>query len=126
MLSSIQILIDEIDSCDNINLKCIVSNFEKKLKREINRQKLLYGDNGGLDDYTLKNIDYIIIYYIWGNISLKVNLEEILIIMYSFYKLEEFYFHPNVFCMSRILYIINNSNINDLIINIMYIINEFI
>lgn len=123
MLSSIQILIDEIDSCDDINLKYIVSNFERKIKREINRHALLYGDNGGLDDYTLKNIDYIIFYYIWGNISIKVKLEEILIIMYSFYKLEEFYFHPDVFCMSRILYIINNSNINDLLINILHMIH---
>lgn len=123
MVKCIQILIDEINSCDNTNLGCIVSNFERKIKREINRHALLYGDNGGLDDYTLKNIDYIIIYYIWGNISVKVNLEEILIIMYSFYKLEEFYFHPDVFCMSRILYIINNSNINYLLINILHMIH---
>lgn len=124
MKKCIKNLIHEIDLVDNIELNCNVTNFEKKIKKEIYKCILLYGDNGGLDDYTLKEVDYIIIYYIWKYIDKSVTLEEILIIIYSFYKLEEFYFHPGVFCTSRIIDIINNSNINHLIINIMYIINE--
>ena len=123
MKKCIKNLIDEIDRCDSINSRLIVSDFERKIKKEINKQILLYGDNGGLDDYTLKDIDYVIFYYIWKYIDISVNLEEILIIFYAFYKLEEFYFDPDVFCMTRILYTIVNSNINNLIINILYIIN---
>tara|TARA_B110001450_G_scaffold42652_1_gene38959 strand:+ start:61900 stop:62262 length:363 start_codon:yes stop_codon:yes gene_type:complete len=115
MRKSIKILIDEIDVHENINSKHIVSKFEKKIKKEINKFIVLYGDSGGLDDYTLKDIDFIILHHIWKNISMDVNLEEILIIMYSFYKLEEFYFYPSVFDTCRILDIINSSNINFLI-----------
>jgi hypothetical protein len=121
MRSSIKILTHEIDLAEDIKSKRVVSNFEKKIKKEINKQILLYGDNGGLDDYTLKNIDYIIMYYIWKYIDKYVTLEEILVILYSFYKLEEFYFNPNVFPMSRITDIVNNSNINYLLLNIVYI-----
>tara|TARA_Y100000389_G_scaffold130801_1_gene128223 strand:+ start:7946 stop:8320 length:375 start_codon:yes stop_codon:yes gene_type:complete len=124
MKKCIKNLTHEIDLADNIESKCVVINFERKIKKEINKQILLYGDNGGLDDYTLKNVDYIIMYYVWKYIDKSVTLEEILVIMYSFYKLEEFYFDPSVFPMTRILYIINNSNINDLLFNILYIINE--
>jgi hypothetical protein len=123
MKRCIKNLIDEIDQCDNINSVCIIKNFEKKIKKEIKKCILLYGDNGGLDDYILKDVDYVIIYYIWKYIDTIVTLEEILIIIYSFYKLEEFYFRPNVFYMSRVLDLINTSNINILIINVVYIIN---
>jgi len=123
MKKCIKKLIDEIDKIECVSLKCIVSNFEKKIKKEIDKNVLLYGDNGGLDDYTLKDIDYVIFYYIWKYIDTFVTLEEILIIMYSFYKLEEFYFHRGVFCMSSTLNTIVNSNINDLLFNILYIIN---
>ena len=122
MRSSIKILIDEIDGCLNLKSKCIVAHFEKKIKKEINKQILLYGDYRGLDDYTLKNLDYIIMYYIWKYIDKSVTLEEILVIMYSFYKLEEFYFDPSVFSMTRIFDIVNNSNINYLLFNILHII----
>lgn len=117
-------ILNEIDKFDNIKSRRIIKSFENKIKREINSDILLYGDNGGLDDYTLKDLDYSILYYIWKNIDTVVILEEILIIMYSFYKLEEFYFHPKVFDTSRTFDIINKSNINNLIINILYIINE--
>jgi hypothetical protein len=124
MKKCIKNLIHEIDLADNIESRCIVTKFEKKIKKEINKCVLLYGDNGGLDDYTLKDLDYAILYYIWKYIDKSVTLEEILIIMYSFYKLEEFYFHQNVFDTLRIYDVINNSNINNLIFNILYIINE--
>lgn len=123
MKKCIKKLIDEIDKIECANSRLIVSNFEKKIKKEIDKNVLLYGDNGGLDDYTLKDIDYVIFYYIWKYVDTFVTLEEILIIMYSFYKIEEFYFDRGVFCMSSTLNIINNSNINDLLFNILYIIN---
>jgi len=124
MKNCIKNLINEIDKYDNINTRYIVTNFHKKIKKEIDRDIILYGDVGGLDDYTLKDIDYVILYYIWKHIDTSVNFEEILIILYSFYKLEEFHFNPIVFDTSRIFDIINKSNINNLIINILYIINE--
>lgn len=124
MKKCIKNLIDEIDTRDSVNSKSIVLNFEKKIKKEINKSIFLYGDNGGLDDYTLKDIDYVILYYIWKYIDISVNLEEILIIIYAFYKLEEFHFNPKVFYISKIMYILNNSNINKLILNVLYIINE--
>jgi len=124
MKKCIKKLIYEIDKIECVKSRLIVSNFEKKIKKEIDKNVLLYGDNGGLDDYTLKDIDYVIFYYIWKYIDTFVTLEEILIIMYSFYKIEEFYFHSGVFCMSSTLNIINNSNINNLLFNILYIINE--
>lgn len=123
MKKYIKKLINEIDKIECVSLKCIVSNFEKKIKKEIDKNTFLYGDNGGLDDYTLKDIDYVIFYYIWKYINISVTLEEILIIMYSFYKLEEIYFHQCVFCMSSTFNTIINSNINVLLFNILYIIN---
>lgn len=126
MKKCIKNLINEIDAYDKLNTKLIVSNFERKIKKQIDKNIILYGDNGGLDDYTLKDIDYVIFYYIWKYIDTVITLEEILIIMYSFYKLEEFYFHQGVFCMSSTLNIINNSNINNLLFNILYIINEYV
>lgn len=124
MKKSIEMLINEIDLEDNIDTKCIISDFEKKIKKDIHRNILLYGDNGGLDDYTLKNIDYVILYYIWKYINIHVKLDEILIIFYAFYKLEEFEFRSNIFGTDRICNIIYNSNISNLILNIVYIINE--
>ena len=124
MKTSVEKILNEIDKFDNIESRCIVTKFEKKIKKEINKCVLLYGDSGGFDDYTLKSVDYAILYYIWKYIDKSVTLEEILIIMYSFYKLEEFYFHQNVFDTLRIYDVINNSNINNLIFNILYIINE--
>jgi hypothetical protein len=121
MKKCIKYLTHEIDLVDNIESKCIVTKFEKKIKKEINKCILLYGDNGGLDDYTLKNVDYIVLHYIWKYIDKSVTLEEILIIMYSFYKLEEFYFNPSVFDTLRIFEIINKSNINYLLNIVIYI-----
>lgn len=124
MKKCIKNLIDEIDAHDNINSKSILVKFKKKIKIEIIKSILLYGDNGGLDDYALNDIDYVVLYYIWKRVDRFVKLEEILVIIYAFYKLEEFHFNPDVFYMSRIMYILNNSNINSLIINVLYIINE--
>lgn len=124
MKKCIKNLIDEIDAHDNINSKSILVKFEKKIKKEISKSILLYGDNGGLDDYSLNDIDYVVLYYIWKRVDRFVKLEEILVIIYAFYKLEEFHFNPDVFYMSRIMYILNNSNINELILNVLYIINE--
>jgi hypothetical protein len=124
MKKCIKNLLDEIDSKDGIDTHLSVTSFEKKIKKEINRTLLLYNDSGGYDDYTLKPIDYVIMYYMWKYIDINATLQEILIIFYSFYKLEEFYFHPSVFCTSRIFYVTNNSNISKLILNILHTLNE--
>tara|TARA_B110000971_G_scaffold221657_1_gene269740 strand:+ start:5045 stop:5407 length:363 start_codon:yes stop_codon:yes gene_type:complete len=113
-------LIDEINVTDKVCVRSIVSAFEKKIKKNINK----YIDKRGLEDYILKSVDYIILYYIWKNCNRSIYIEDILIIMYSFYKLEEFYFDNNLFDLKNSFDILNNSNINYLIINSLYIINE--
>ena len=130
MNTRVQYLIDEIDANDQICTRKIIKDFEKKIKKKITR----YNCKTKLEDYkinyldyTLNYLDYIVLYYIWKNCDLHADIEDILIVMYSFYKLEEFYFDSDIFNLKKPLYIINNSNINFLIIdilNIMYISNE--
>jgi len=130
MNTRIQYLIDEIDSNDQICTAKIIKDFEKKIKKKINR----YNCKTKLEDYkinyldyTLNYLDYIVLYYIWKNCDLHTDIEDILVIMYSFYKLEEFYFDSDIFNLKKPLYIINNSNINFLIVdifNILYTLNE--
>lgn len=120
MNNYIQNLIDEIDTNDQICTYKIISAFEKKIKKQLTK----YNYKTGFEDYTLNCLDYIILYYIWKNCNVPIDIEDILVIMYSFYKLEEFYFDNDVFNIKHSLYIINNSNINFLIINVMYILNE--
>ena len=112
-------LINEIDASEEICLRDIVNTFEKKIKKEICKYKCKFG----LEDYKLNNLDYIILYYIWKNCNISIDVEDVLVIMYSFYKLEEFYFDDKVFEVKNPFHLLNNSNISFLIINILYIIN---
>jgi hypothetical protein len=81
-------LINEINETNNIDLLCITNRFEKKLKKCFK----LYDNREGFEDYKMSDIDYIILYYIWKSNKEENCINKYLIIMYSYYKLEEF--HP--------------------------------
>ena len=82
----------EINKTDNINLHKIIKKFEKKLLKCFR----LYEDNVGFEDYKMNDYDYIVLYTIWVFVK-GFSIEEYLIIMYSYYKIEDFYFPNDIF-----------------------------
>ena len=113
---NVQYFINEIDTYENLDLKKIVYSFEKKLLKCFKT----YRDNVGFEDYKMNDLDYIILYTIWKSIDKKNVIEYYLIIMYSYYKIEEFYFPHKKF--------LNSLNTINLIMNtnVINIINNFI
>jgi len=113
---NVQYFINEINNIENINLKNDIHAFEKKLKKCFK----LYSDNVGFEDYKMNELDYIILYTIWKSIKKSNCIDIYLVIMYSYYKLEEFYFPINKF--------INSLDSIKLIMetNVISIINGFI
>jgi hypothetical protein len=114
MNKHISSLINEIDTFENIKVMYIVSRFEKKVKQCINT----YIDKCGLDDYKMNEYDYIVLYVLWKAINIPNCIEEYLIIIYSYYKLEEFYFSSNEFKTKNVLHLLNNKKMT-LILNIL-------
>ena len=97
--------ISEINYKENIDLRKIVKSFEKRLTKCFK----LYSDNVGFEDYKMNDYDYIVLYTLWVfNQGFKI--EEYLIIMYSYYKLEEFYFPVKLFESQKCINIIAESN----------------
>jgi hypothetical protein len=101
----------EINSTDNIDLKKIIKTFEKNLKKCFK----LYSEQSGYEDYKINDIDILIFYTIWKynkTNNITFNIDDILILMYSYYKIEEFYFPTNVFNFDKNVYtLILNSDI---------------
>ena len=103
--------IKEINSTDNIDLKKIFRTFEKNLKKCFK----LYSEKSGYEDYKMNDIDILVFYSLWkyfknNNIIFKV--DDILILMYSYYKIEEFYFPTGVFNFDKNVYtLILNSDV---------------
>ena len=111
--------IEEINSTDKIILEKIIKKFEKNLKNHFK----LYSEKSGYEDYKMNNIDIMIFYTIWKYAKIKnleFTIDDLLIIMYSYYKIEEFYFPIDVFNF--------NKNVFNLILNsdIIKLINFFI
>ena len=104
--SCINSFILEINETENIDLYKIIKLFEKKLKKCF----ALYKNNFGFEDYKMNDFDYIVLHTLWSFYK-GFNIEEYLVIMYSYYKIEDFYFPVNKFNCSRCLDIINNTNI---------------
>ena len=106
----------EINEKEGIDICKIVKIFEKKLLKCFR----LYEDNVGFEDYKMNNYDYIVLYTLWKFIK-GLKIEEYLIIMYSYYKLEEFYFPVNLFKSERCINILSDTDIikilNKIIIN---------
>tara|TARA_B100000427_G_scaffold329774_1_gene347668 strand:- start:12649 stop:13005 length:357 start_codon:yes stop_codon:yes gene_type:complete len=89
----VQDIIYEISSEENINLEKVINKYCKELKKCFKE----YYNTYGLEDYKMNNIDYMILYNIWKTLKLKGRIESYLIIMYSYYKLEDFHFPINKF-----------------------------
>ena len=113
---NVQFFIEEINNYENIDLKRRVRAFEKKLLKCFR----LYDDGVGFEDYRMNDLDYLILYSIWKATKLDNCIDDYLIIMYSYYKLEEFYFPLDKFpnYLSTIDLIMDTEIIN--------IINSFI
>jgi len=86
-------IIKEISLKENINLKSFINKYYKELKRCFKQYQNTYG----LEDYKMNNIDYVILYNIWKQLNIIGCIESYLIIMYSYYKLEDFHFPTNKF-----------------------------
>ena len=109
---SIENFIKEIDEIENIDLKSVIKTFEKKLHKCFK----LYKEKSGYEDYKMNDLDYIILYSIWKENNLKNCINEYLIIMYSYYKIEEFYFPIDKFSESmNSLSLINKTEIINII-----------
>ena len=93
---TVDIYVSEINQKEGINLRKIVKSFEKKLLKCFR----LYEDNVGFEDYKMNDYDYIVLYTLWTFIG-NLQIEEYLVIMYSYYKLEEFYFPIDKFKISE-------------------------
>lgn len=98
--------ISEINQKEDINIRKIVKSFEKKLLKCFR----LYEDNVGFEDYRMNDYDYIVLYTLWTLVK-NLKMEEYLVIMYSYYKLEEFYFPVNLFESQRCINILLNTDI---------------
>ena len=80
--------IKEISFEENINLIHFLRGYYKKLERCFKEYENIYG----LEDYKMNYIDFIILYHIWKSSNLRGHIESYLIIMYSYYKLDDFSF----------------------------------
>jgi len=89
--------ISEINTKEDIDVNKIVKAFEKKIKK----CSKLYQDNVGLEDYKMNDYDYIVLYTLWKYTSGTFSIEEYLVIMYSYYKIEDFHFPIYLFKTSK-------------------------
>lgn len=103
---SVNNYISEINKKEGINIRNKVKVFEKKLLKCFR----LYEDNVGFEDYKMNDYDYIVLYILWTYVK-NLKIEEYLVIMYSYYKLEEFYFPVNIFESQRCINILSDTNI---------------
>tara|TARA_B110000238_G_C16142021_1_gene446839 strand:- start:6876 stop:7232 length:357 start_codon:yes stop_codon:yes gene_type:complete len=85
--------IKEISKEENINLNTFLNKYYKKLERCFKT----YKNNYGLEDYKMNYIDFIILYTVWKNLNRRGCIESYLLIMYSYYKLEDFNFPTTKF-----------------------------
>jgi len=100
-------IISEISIKENINLEKFINNYCKQLKKCFK----VYYNTYGLEDYKMNPIDYIILYNIWKTLELRGCIESYLIIMYSYYKLEDFHFPIDKFKSGfNCVTIIKNTN----------------
>lgn len=108
--------ITEINEKEGINLCKIIKIFEKKLLKCFK----LYEEQSGFEDYKMNDLDYLILYTIWKDSTSEYKIVDYLVIMYSYYKLEEFYFPVDKFKIS------GNIFNPDELIKIIKIIKNFI
>ena len=98
--------ISEINDNEDIDVNKIVKSFEKRLKKCFK----LYEDNVGFEDYKMTEYDYIVLYTLWKYTNKTCCIEEFLVVMYSYYKIEEFYFPIKLFKTSNCINILLETN----------------
>lgn len=109
---SIEEYINEINQSDNVNNKDKITKFEKKLKKCFK----LYSERSGYEDYKMNNIDKLILYTLWKKCNVEFNIDELLVIIYGYYKLEEIYFPVSMFNIDKNIFErLYTSNVNELI-----------
>lgn len=115
---NIDTYISEINKKEGVNVLRIVESFEKKLLKCFR----LYEDNTGYEDYKMNDLDYLILYTICKDNTSKYKITDYLVIMYSYYKLEEFYFPIDKFKISEQIFNPNElMKIVNIIKNFIYI-----
>lgn len=115
----INTLIEEMDEKENKNTKQIVKKFESKLCKYFK----YYTNSYGFEDFKMNELDYIILYNMWKNVNIIGNLDTYLIIIYSYFKLEDFHFPINIFnCdLEKICKVITKTEVIKLMNNYLYI-----
>ena len=103
---SVNEYISEINKTAGINVNKITKTFEKKLKKCFK----LYEYNIGFEDYKMTGFDYIVLYTLWKYTHNSYSIEEYLILMYSYYKIEEFYFPMKIFNTSNCINILMETD----------------
>lgn len=99
-MSTISDIIIEINEKEDTNLVKLINKFEKKLIKCFK----YYDNNYGFEDFRMNEVDYVILYTIWKSINRIGNLETYLVIIYSYFKLEDFHFPMKIFdCNCSIL-----------------------
>lgn len=86
-------IIKEINDKEDIDTVKFINKFEKKLIKCFK----CYDNNYGFEDFRMNEVDYVILYTIWKAIGRLGNLETYLVIIYSYFKLEDFHFPMKIF-----------------------------
>ena len=90
-----------------MNTKRIVKKFEEKLLKCFR----MYETNVGYEDFKMNDFDYIVLDTLMKCVP-GYKIEEYLIIMYSYYKIEGFYFPADIFEAKRCISMAFNTDIS--------------
>jgi hypothetical protein len=111
--------IAELEDMPYTEVTSFFSKYHKKLKKSING----YDNKDGLSDYKLKSHDLIILFVLCKESKTELKkldkLNVILVFMYSYYKLDDFYFQLNKKTAVNLLKLMNDDNIHSLIYNLV-------
>jgi len=112
-LESKQLILEKISSLENKSILDI-SNFIYIFQKRIKRIRNDYYNYEGLEDYKLSTLDYNILYQLYINSnSSEEKLLNLLIFMYSYYKMDGIEFPIYMFSLKKYYDFMNeNNNLN--------------
>tara|TARA_Y100000816_G_C25877029_1_gene457635 strand:+ start:327 stop:713 length:387 start_codon:yes stop_codon:yes gene_type:complete len=112
-LESKQLILEKISSLENKSVFDI-SNFLYTFQKRIKRIRNDYYNYEGLEDYKLSTLDYNILYQLYINSnSSEEKLLNLLIFMYSYYKMDGIEFPIYMFSLKKYYDFMNeNDNLN--------------
>ena len=112
-LESKQLILEKISSLENKSVFDI-SNFLYTFQKRIKRIRNDYYNDEGLEDYKLSTLDYNILYQLYINSnSSKEKLLNLLIFMYSYYKMDGIEYPIYMFSLKKYYDFMNeNDNLN--------------